>query len=189
MKKTRHANTISLQRVLLLALSLLLTSLTQLYADNNFHDSGFNSAGSGYNAASNEYEFGVIKEIRPDGTLTLQDGKRIKVPKNDLLNPDIYPERQILIFRKGGVYHLDHEGRIVGSFILLDAVRDGESLTPIDIDKHSTGINGTLASYNFAAKSTLALPVGAHLEEMLRQTSLVVGGNAGPTEDRRKETR
>ncbi|GEM_PF-4683930 len=167
---------------LVAAIFLLAGSVSSGYADNNVQDSGVNSSGPGFGPSSNEYELAIIKEIQSDGTLLLANGRRIKIQEADLKNPSLYSNRKVVIFTKGGIYHLDREGRIVGSLVILNAPYQIENAnTDSSSEGNFMGTRNSDLSYGLASKSTVAAPLGLPTKEMLRETSLLLNGEVNTT--------
>jgi len=72
-----------------------------------------------YEFHPSEYQIVSVRETRPDGTLILRDGHKIKIPRDALASQLLSRQKNLLIFSEGGAFHVDSEGSIVGSVLIL----------------------------------------------------------------------
>lgn len=66
-----------------------------------------------------EYQIVSVKETRADGTLILRNGSKVKLPRNAVEDPAVYCQKNLLIYSEGGAFHVDSEGNIIGSVLIL----------------------------------------------------------------------
>jgi len=149
-----------LKYALLTALMVGMVSVPRAYAEGTSEmDSGAPSYDDSSVAPAMEFELGVIQDIEGDGTLVLTNGKRIKVSESLLKNPALHLQREILIYIKGGVPHVDREGRIVGAVVLLNSP-DGGSAPLEGFERESKAGDYSIA-YAMAARSTVTPPLAS----------------------------
>ncbi|HNV86347.1 MAG TPA: hypothetical protein PKL97_05215 [Candidatus Omnitrophota bacterium] len=72
-----------------------------------------------YEFHPSEYQVVSVREARPDGTLILRGGHTVKVPRDALDSGVLRRQKNLLIFSEGGAFHVDSEGSIVGSVLIL----------------------------------------------------------------------
>lgn len=108
----------------------------------------------------------VIQEIQSDGTLVLDNQRKVKLPAGALqLDDQIRAGEEIVILTKAGLTQLDSQGRILGTMLVLDP--NGETggargFLPEDLSAGKSAIPSR--GYDQAARSTVAPPVGIGIQ-------------------------
>jgi len=118
----------------------------------------------------------VIQDIQPDGTLVLDNQRKVKLPSKVFDQHDqIRPGEEIVILTRAGMMQLDPDGRILGTMLVLDSAgKAAASRGPSREDLLSTKTSMASQGYDKAARSTVAPPVGMGLQLFREEAAMLM---------------
>lgn len=126
----------------------------------------------------------IIEQVCPDGTLVLNDGKKLLLPGKAVGHEAVKPKEEVVILTKAGVTHQDTEGRIQGWALILDLAGPEMSAEPGKESRKPESAITPLqdAETRIAGRSTVAIPAGMGMKLFAEQAatlaSLEMGGKA-----------